>query len=119
MVESYDGEVLIDVVYDRLQKMYGYYNSPEITEKASGDYVETCKQLKECMDLCEKILNYNYGKEADKYFNLVGNICWLDGNIEDVNYNKWIELTEQAIKERNKDISKLFTDIGNYIPLWW
>jgi len=104
--------------------MYDYFSikADQIADykfETDNDIDEVLTYLNECYLLGMKILNYNYGREADEIFAKHGSMIWLSKDFKDKKYNKWKKITAQAESERKEDIKTFFKLISKHISDWW
>lgn len=100
-------------VYEELDPNRIDYNQDRV------DISKMIRSMKNCYELGNKILNFNYGEAADKIYEEKGDPSWIVESSEEEDYLEWDRLCRESVEARRKDIEKLFRNMGRNIDTWW
>lgn len=126
---DWDYDYLDTLVKHKLELMYEYYSKSENVVQAEESRLEIVSQIKEVLDLFDKIENYDYEKEAmdfayahckriveqDDKYGLVTRGEWDS----EENSAKWKEMVEAAWQEELNDTITAYSLIGKNKFKWW
>lgn len=125
--QDYDGEFLLKLIVRKLGFMIDYFSRVyEELDPNRIDYNQDridigrmIRSMKNCYELGNKILTFNYGEAADKIYEEKGDPSWIVESSEEEDYLEWDRLCRESVEARRKDIEKLFRNIGRNIDTWW